>query len=71
VEIKVFSNKFSLLRRVVTIFAAALTLSGAGNVLAQTVDSAVRFGYTIVWVKDVDAAVAFYKSAFDLPLKGV
>jgi hypothetical protein len=64
-------GELTFLRRAATLFAAAFALAGAGKVLAQSVDPSVRFGYTIVWVKDVDAAVAFYKSAFDLPLKGV
>jgi lactoylglutathione lyase len=45
---------------------ATLTVGVAS---AQTQVAPVRFGYTIVWVKDVDAAVGFYQKAFGLGVK--
>jgi lactoylglutathione lyase len=64
-----FSLSLSFLCRTAAYAALAFVLSGAGVASAQASAQPVRFGYTIVWVKDVDTAVLFYKNAFDLGVK--
>jgi lactoylglutathione lyase len=59
----------SLRQKALILFLAiGLAPSISTSVVAQESPS-VAFGYTILWVKDVDKAAAFYESAFKLSVK--
>jgi lactoylglutathione lyase len=57
-----------LQRLFIIAFAIAASFSLSAKVQAQETPSAA-FGYTILWVKDVDKAAAFYEVAFGFATK--
>jgi lactoylglutathione lyase len=58
-----------LLQRLFAIAVAMTVLCSFSTYAAAQESPAVSFGYTILWVKDVDKAGVFYESAFGLSVK--
>jgi lactoylglutathione lyase len=62
-------NLHLLFQRFIALAATIIVLTAYNaNAVAQEAP-AVAFGYTILWVKDVDKAATFYESAFGLSVK--
>jgi lactoylglutathione lyase len=63
-------NNLHLLFQRFIAFAATTVMLSAFNTSAVAQEApAAAFGYTILWVKDVDKAATFYESAFGLSVK--